>query len=49
MNMLKRIDPRRPFTITADGLRRITLGMTGVAGATEFAVHGASGLSLIHI
>jgi len=25
MNTLKRIDPRRPFTITADGLKRMTL------------------------
>ncbi len=42
MNSLKRIDPRRPFTITADGLRRITLGVTGVAGSLEFTAHGAS-------
>ena len=42
MNTLKRIDPRRPFTITAEGLKRITLGMTGVAGSLEFAVAGAA-------
>ncbi|MFM0505094.1 electron transfer flavoprotein subunit alpha/FixB family protein [Paraburkholderia caffeinilytica] len=42
MNTLKRIDPRRPFTITADGLKRITLGMTGVAGSTELAAHGST-------
>ncbi|RKT21744.1 electron transfer flavoprotein alpha subunit apoprotein [Paraburkholderia sp. RAU2J] len=44
MNTLKRIDPRRPFTVTAQGLKRITLGVTGVAGVTEFnvplAAHG---------
>lgn len=36
MNTLKRIDPRRPFTITADGLRRITLGVTGVADTAAY-------------
>ncbi|CAH2908664.1 MAG: Electron transfer flavoprotein, alpha subunit [uncultured Paraburkholderia sp.] len=41
MNTIKRIDPRRPFTITADGLRRITLGVAGVAGAMDFAAAGA--------
>ncbi|MFT4066476.1 electron transfer flavoprotein subunit alpha/FixB family protein [Paraburkholderia sp.] len=30
MNTLKRIDPRRPFIVTAQGLRRITLGVAGV-------------------
>ncbi|NKJ47814.1 electron transfer flavoprotein subunit alpha [Burkholderia sp. SG-MS1] len=44
MNTLKRMDPRRPFTVTAQGLKRITLGATGVAGAMEFnvplAAHG---------
>ncbi|WCM22106.1 electron transfer flavoprotein subunit alpha/FixB family protein [Paraburkholderia bryophila] len=36
MNTLKRIDPRRPFTITAEGLKRITLGMTaGAVGLLE--------------
>ncbi|KVE28628.1 electron transfer flavoprotein subunit alpha [Burkholderia singularis] len=29
MTLLKRIDPRRPFVVTAAGLRRITLGETG--------------------
>jgi electron transfer flavoprotein alpha subunit len=31
MHAIKRIDPRRPFSITAEGLRRITLGESGVA------------------
>jgi electron transfer flavoprotein alpha subunit len=31
MHAIKRIDPRRPFSITAEDLRRITLGETGVA------------------
>jgi electron transfer flavoprotein alpha subunit len=31
MNTLKRIDPRRPSTLTAQGLRRITLGVAGTA------------------
>jgi electron transfer flavoprotein alpha subunit len=36
---MKRIDPRRPFSMTAEGLRRITLGETGVA--MDFAAaHG---------
>ncbi|PQV49151.1 electron transfer flavoprotein subunit alpha/FixB family protein [Paraburkholderia sp. BL21I4N1] len=36
MNTLKRIDPRRPFTITAEGLKRITLGMTAdLAGSLD--------------
>lgn len=43
MNTLKRIDPRRPFTLTAQGLKRITLGATGVVAAAElnapFAAH----------
>ncbi|MDR3389025.1 MAG: hypothetical protein P4L92_18450 [Rudaea sp.] len=42
MNTIKRIDPRRPFTITVDGLKRITLGMTGLAGSMEFAAHGSA-------
>ena len=42
MNTVKRIDPRRPFTITAEGLKRITLGVTGVAGAMDFATPGAA-------
>lgn len=41
MNTLKRIEPRRPFTITAQGLKRITLGATGVGVALEFAAPGA--------
>ncbi|KAA1008161.1 electron transfer flavoprotein subunit alpha/FixB family protein [Paraburkholderia panacisoli] len=42
MNTLKRIDPRRPFTVTAEGLRRITLGATGVAGAQPVNLPGAA-------
>ncbi|WP_341319261.1 electron transfer flavoprotein subunit alpha/FixB family protein [Paraburkholderia sp. IMGN_8] len=42
MNNLKRIDPRRPFTITADGLKRITLGVVGEAGSMEFSMAGAA-------
>lgn len=37
---IKRIDPRRPFTITAEGLRRITLGVTGGGGMMAFVVAG---------
>ncbi|MGF6817461.1 electron transfer flavoprotein alpha subunit [Paraburkholderia atlantica] len=37
MNTLKRIDPRRPFTVTAQGLRRITLGVVGMADAAGSA------------
>jgi len=33
MNAIKRIDPRRPFVVTAAGLRRITLGESGSADA----------------
>ncbi|EDZ99290.1 Electron transfer flavoprotein alpha subunit [Burkholderia sp. H160] len=33
MNTLKRIDPRRPFTLTAQGFRRVTLGVIGVVDA----------------
>ncbi|OLL28732.1 electron transfer flavoprotein subunit alpha [Burkholderia sp. SRS-W-2-2016] len=41
MNTLKRIDPRRPFTVTAQGLRRITLGLTGAAGVAAGDTHAA--------
>ncbi|WP_343672192.1 electron transfer flavoprotein subunit alpha/FixB family protein [Paraburkholderia heleia] len=34
MNTLKRIDPRRPFVVTAAGLKRITLGAAGSADAS---------------
>jgi electron transfer flavoprotein alpha subunit len=34
---IKRIDPRRPFTITAEGLRRITLGAVGTGGMIDLA------------
>jgi electron transfer flavoprotein alpha subunit len=42
---IKRIDPRRPFVITAAGLKRITLGAEHIAGASnEHALHaGAHG------
>jgi electron transfer flavoprotein alpha subunit len=40
---IKRIDPRRPFIVTAAGLRRITLGAEHVAGASyDVAAHGGS-------
>ncbi|CAN7528130.1 electron transfer flavoprotein subunit alpha/FixB family protein [Caballeronia sp. LjRoot31] len=35
MDTIKRIDPRRPFSITAEGLKRITLGFVGVAGDVQ--------------
>ncbi|MDE1179433.1 electron transfer flavoprotein subunit alpha/FixB family protein [Paraburkholderia sp.] len=35
MNDIKRIDPRRPFTITAEGLKRITLGALAQSGMTQ--------------
>jgi electron transfer flavoprotein alpha subunit len=34
MNTIKRIDPRRPFVVTAAGLKRFTLGETGSADAS---------------
>ncbi|MBN3765059.1 electron transfer flavoprotein subunit alpha/FixB family protein [Burkholderia sp. Ac-20365] len=42
---IKRIDPRRPFVITAAGLKRITLGAEHVEGASnDHALHaGAHG------
>ncbi|WP_213306701.1 electron transfer flavoprotein subunit alpha/FixB family protein [Paraburkholderia sacchari] len=47
MNAIKRIDPRRPFIITAAGLRRITLGESGSADASAAHwsghAHGAAG------
>lgn len=46
MDRIKRIDPRRPFVITAEGLRRITLGEAGSADASAAHwtahAHGAS-------
>ncbi len=44
-NAIKRIDPRRPFIVTAAGLRRITLGETGGANTDEvqWSAHGAHG------
>ena len=47
MNTIKRIDPRRPYTITAGGLRRITLGAAGTAGEaveghTPHVAHGSA-------
>ncbi|GLC96395.1 electron transfer flavoprotein subunit alpha [Cupriavidus sp. TA19] len=42
MDTIKRIDPRRPFVITAAGLRRITLGEAGSAdaGSAHWPAHG---------
>ncbi|KAB0640348.1 electron transfer flavoprotein subunit alpha [Burkholderia stagnalis] len=42
MNTIKRIDPRRPFIITAAGLKRITLGEEGSADASaaHWSAHG---------
>jgi electron transfer flavoprotein alpha subunit len=44
MTTLKRIDPRRPFTMTAQGLKRITLGVSGVSDISDGA--GAPGFNL---
>ncbi len=45
MNKIPRIDPRRPFVITAAGLRRITLGEAGSAdpNAGHWHAHGHGG------
>jgi electron transfer flavoprotein alpha subunit len=40
MDTIKRIDPRRPFSITAEGLKRITLGFVGVAAERNAAALG---------
>jgi len=40
MHTIKRIDPRRPFSVTAEGLRRITLGFVGVSGDVHAATLG---------
>jgi len=40
MDTIKRIDPRRPFSITREGLKRITLGFVGVAGDAQAGVLG---------
>ena len=40
MHTIKRIDPRRPFSVTAEGLKRITLGFVGVAGDVHAAALG---------
>jgi electron transfer flavoprotein alpha subunit len=46
---LKRIDPRRPFTITAAGLRRITLGATDEMHALyDEAAQGGAALPTVH-
>jgi electron transfer flavoprotein alpha subunit len=46
---LKRIDPRRPFTITAAGLRRITLGAMLEAGVLlDHDVNAATALAHPH-
>jgi electron transfer flavoprotein alpha subunit len=50
---LKRIDPRRPFTITPAGLKRIVLGVQANAEAggalaqvTPFSAHGTAGAAV---
>jgi electron transfer flavoprotein alpha subunit len=51
MNTIKRIDPRRPFVVTAAGLKRITLGETGSADASAAhwpAQHGHGGAAKPH-
>lgn len=40
MHTIKRIDPRRPFSVTAEGLKRITLGVIGSAGDVDLAALG---------
>src|SRR5471032_2195923 len=40
MHTIKRIDPRRPFSVTAEGLKRITLGFVGVTGDVNAAALG---------
>lgn len=41
MHAIKRIDPRRPFSVTAEGLKRITLGELGTAsGSMNLALSG---------
>ena len=40
MHTIKRIDPRRPFSITAEGLKRITLGFVGTGEALKSAALG---------
>jgi electron transfer flavoprotein alpha subunit len=41
MHTIKRIDPRRFFSITAEGLKRITLGVIGTATDAGLAAPGA--------
>jgi len=40
MHAIKRIDPRRPFSVTAEGLKRITLGELGAAAAPNLEALG---------
>jgi electron transfer flavoprotein alpha subunit len=40
MHAIKRIDPRRPFSVTAEGLKRITLGELGTAGEPNLEALG---------
>lgn len=51
MNKIKRIDPRRPFIITAAGLKRITLGEEGSADASaaQWPAHGHAAVSYTHL
>jgi electron transfer flavoprotein alpha subunit len=48
MNAIKRIDPRRPFVITAAGLKRITLGESGSADASaaQWTAHAHAGAAV---
>ncbi|WP_210321379.1 FAD-binding protein [Devosia beringensis] len=38
---IARINPRRPFSVTAEGLKRIVLGEAGQGGAVHLATHRA--------
>ena len=40
MDTIKRINPRRPFSFTAEGLKRITLGFVGASGDVNAAALG---------
>ncbi|AOJ72034.1 MULTISPECIES: electron transfer flavoprotein subunit alpha/FixB family protein [Burkholderia] len=53
MTTLKRIDPRRPFVVTAAGLKRITLGETGGASGDAARwtphAHGATATKPVRV
>ena len=42
MNTIKRIDPRRPFTITADRAQAHHARRDGLAARWQFAAHGST-------